>query len=85
MTRKCILRFPITVNFLDEVELDVVPLGIYGIVFGSPYLYDRSAIFHRHENKFFKKWIKYIVREHRKRLSLSLMNVGQMKRIVNTS
>jgi hypothetical protein len=23
-----------------------------GIVLGSPYLYDRKAIFHRHENKY---------------------------------
>ena len=26
--RKCILRFAITTNFIDEVELDVVPLDI---------------------------------------------------------
>lgn len=38
VTRKCILRFSITANFIDEVELDVVPLDICGIVFGSPYI-----------------------------------------------
>ena len=42
VTRKCILRFAITTNFIDEVELDVVPLDISGIVLGSPYLYDRK-------------------------------------------
>ena len=45
--RKCILRFAITSNFLDEVELDVVPLDIYGVL-GISYLYDRKAIFHHH-------------------------------------
>ena len=35
-TRKCILRFAITTNFIDEVELDVVPLDISRIVLGSP-------------------------------------------------
>jgi hypothetical protein len=38
VTRKCILKFSITANFIDEVELDVVPLDICGIVLGSPYL-----------------------------------------------
>ena len=28
VTRKCILRFTINSNFLDEVELDVAPLEI---------------------------------------------------------
>jgi hypothetical protein len=52
VTRRCKLRFAITANFIDEVELDVIPLDICGIVLGSPYLYDRKAIFHRHENKY---------------------------------
>ena len=50
VTRKCILRFAITANFLDEVELDVISIDICGIVLGSPYLYDRRGIFHRHKN-----------------------------------
>jgi hypothetical protein len=32
VTRKCKLRFAITANFVDEVELDVIPLDICGIV-----------------------------------------------------
>jgi len=87
VTRKCILKFPITTNFIDEVELDVVPLDIYGIILGSPYLYDRKAIFHCHEKnyRFFKEEIEYIIRVHCKKLNVSLMNVGQMKRLVNAS
>ena len=50
MTRKRTLRFAIIINFLDEVELDVVLLDIYSLVLGSPYLYDRREIFHLHEN-----------------------------------
>jgi hypothetical protein len=50
VTKICKLRFSITANFIDEVELDVIPLDICGIVLGSPYLYDRRAILHRHEN-----------------------------------
>ena len=53
---------------------------------GSPYLYDRRAIFHRHENKYhlFKYGIEYIFRANRKKLNLSLVNVGKMKKIVNS-
>jgi hypothetical protein len=87
VTRRCKLRFAITANFIDEVELDVIPLDIYGIVLGSPYLYDRKAIFHHHENKYhlFKNGVEYIVRAHTKKMNLSLVNVGQMKRLVNAS
>ena len=58
------LRFAISANFLDEVQLDVIPIDICGIVLGSLYLYDRRSIFHRHEKKchFFKNGIEYIVK-----------------------
>jgi hypothetical protein len=87
VTRRCKLRFAITAHFVDEVELDVIPLDICGIVLGSPYLYDRKAIFHHHENKYhlFKNGVEYIVRAHTKKMNLSLVNVGQMKRLVNAS
>jgi hypothetical protein len=87
VTRRCKLRFAITANFVDEVELDVIPLDICGIVLGSPYLYDRKAIFHHHENKYhlFKDGGEYIVRPHTKKMNLSLVNAGQMKRLVNAS
>jgi hypothetical protein len=87
VTRRCKLRFAITAHFVDEVELDVIPLDICGIVLGSPYLYDRKAIFHHHENKYhlFKNGVEYIVRAHIKKMNLSLVNAGQMKRLVNAS
>jgi hypothetical protein len=47
VTRKCKLRFAITANFVDEVVLYVISLDICRIVLGSPYLYDRKAIFYR--------------------------------------
>ena len=87
VTKTCQLKFSITAHFLDEVELDVIPIDICGIVLGSPFLYDRRDIFHRHENKYhlFKNGIEYIVRSHNKKLNVSLVNAGQMKRIVNVS
>ena len=52
VSKKCILCFAITAHFVDTIELDVVPLDITGVVFGSPYLYERKAIFHFHGNKY---------------------------------
>jgi hypothetical protein len=87
VTRRCKLRFSITAHFVNEVELDFIPLDICGIVLGSPYLYDKKAIFHCHENKyhFFNNGVEYIVRTHTKKMNLSLVNAGQMKRLVNSS
>lgn len=81
------MKFAINANFIDEVEHDVVPLNICGIVLGSPYLYDKKAIFHIHENKYhlFKYGVEYIVRSHRKKLNLSPINGGEVKRLVNDS
>ena len=45
VTKKCRLRFAITFGFLDEVDLDVVPLEICGIVLGSPYIFDKKEMF----------------------------------------
>ena len=87
VTRKCIFKFAITANFVDEVELDVVPLDISGIILGSPYLYDKKGVFYRHENKYhlIKHGVDYIVIANRKKLNISLVNVGKMKRLVNAS
>jgi hypothetical protein len=65
----------------------VIPLDICGIVLGSPYLYDRKAIFYRQENKYhlFKYGVEYVVRAHTKKMNLSIINAGQMKRLVNAS
>ena len=81
------LRFPITAHFIDTVQLYVVLLDITSMVLGNPYLYDRKEIFHRHEKKYhlFKYGKEYIVRAHCKKLDTSLVNAGQMKRLVNAS
>jgi hypothetical protein len=40
VSKQCKLIFAITSKFIDEEELDVVPLDIRGIFLGIPYLYD---------------------------------------------
>ena len=50
-------------------------------------MYERTEIFHRHENKYhlFKDGKEYIVRAHRKKTNIVVVNVGQVKRLVNSS
>jgi len=78
VTRECLFKFTNTEKFIDEVELEVVPLDISGIILGSPYLYDRKEVFYRHDNKYtlLKNGVEYIVRAHRKKLNISLVNAG---------
>jgi hypothetical protein len=85
VTKQCKIKFAITSNYVDEVELDIVPLDICGIFLGSPYLFDRKAIFYREENKYcFKKDGKeYIFHAHRMKTNRSFAATGKLKRMVN--
>jgi hypothetical protein len=47
---KCKIKFGIGKNYIDEVEVDAIPLNVCGLVFVIPYMYMRDAIFMR-ENK----------------------------------
>jgi hypothetical protein len=87
VTKQCKIIFAITAKFFDEVELDVVPLDICGIVFGSPYLFDMKAIFYHKENKYhiFKNKVEYIVRAHHIKTNVYLVSIGKMKRLVSAS
>jgi hypothetical protein len=78
VTKQCKIKFAITSKYHDEVELDIVPLGICGIVLGRPYLYDRKDIFYREDNKYcFKKDGKeYIVHDHRMKTDRSFAVTG---------
>jgi len=86
VTRQCKLKFSFGSAFVDGVELDVIPLDICGIVLGSPYLYDRKAIFYRAENKYLlvKDGIENFVRAHKLKNNYTLINSGQMKRMINS-
>jgi hypothetical protein len=87
VTKKCRIIFVIASKLNDEVDLDVAPLDISGILLGSPYIYDRKEIFFRHENKYHltKGGVEYIVRAHNMRVNTTLGSAGQMNRLINTN
>eukprot|EP00253_Pinus_taeda_P023582 PITA_23582 len=86
VTRQCKLKFSFGSAFVDEVELDIIPLDICGIVLGCLYLYDRKAIFYRAGNTYLlvKDGIEYFVRAHKLKNNYTLINLGQMKRMINS-
>jgi hypothetical protein len=49
-TKKCKINFYVIKKYNDEVEVDVLPLDVCGVVFGRPYMYMREEIFMRREN-----------------------------------
>jgi hypothetical protein len=63
VTKQCRVKFVIVSKLIDEVDLDVVSLNICAIVLGSPYIYDRKAVFFRHEKNYHltKGGVEYIV------------------------
>lgn len=48
--KQCKTKVGVCAYFINEVELDAVPLDVCGVVFVSPYMYMRDAIFKRREN-----------------------------------
>lgn len=45
------IQFAISVNFIEEVELDVVPLDVCEVVFGIIYMYMWDTIFIQRDNQ----------------------------------
>jgi hypothetical protein len=43
--KQCKIKFVVSVDFIDEVELEIIPLDLCGVVFGSPYMHMRDEIF----------------------------------------
>ena len=77
VTEQCMLSFEITSKFKDRVMCDVVKLDTFGMVLGSPYVYDRKVIFFREQNRYhlFKKGIEYTVYFHPIKEDNSLITV----------
>ena len=82
ITKKCTFKFSISSKFVDEVTCDVVPLSEFGMVLGSPYLYDRKTIFYKEKNQYhlIKASKKYIVHAHHLKENQSLQTMEQLRK-----
>ncbi|XP_071702891.1 uncharacterized protein [Rutidosis leptorrhynchoides] len=87
VTHQCKFRFAITSKYIDEIVCEVVPLDICQVIFGSPYLWERNAIFFCREQRyqFEKDGQMFIVKNHQTQPTVDLVASGQIRRIVSTS
>jgi hypothetical protein len=69
---------------VDEVTCDVVSLRECGMILGSPYLFDRKAIFYRTKNQyqFTKAGHDYVVHAHRVKENKTLQTREQLMNVV---
>jgi hypothetical protein len=85
--KKCTIKFVISSKYVDEVTCDVVPVRECGMVLGSPYLYDRNAIFYRTKNqyKLTKAGQVYVVHAHHVKETKVIQTMEQLKKAVQAS
>ena len=50
--KQCKIKFSISENYVDEVEVDAISLDVCGIVFGSPYMFMRNVIINAHKGRY---------------------------------
>jgi hypothetical protein len=65
VNKKCKLRLAISVEYVDEITRDIVPLDIYKFIFGIPCLWERYPIQIRRGNgyRFIKNGRSFIIKE----------------------
>lgn len=84
VTRICKVNFGINSKSIDVLEADVIPLDAFDVVFGSPYLYIKDAIFMRRENQY--RWVKdgisYNIRAHQCKTQVTIVSSNQAKLII---
>jgi hypothetical protein len=81
------IKFVVSVDFINEVELDVVPLDVRGVVFQSPYMYMRDEIFMQRDNQYrlIKDGKSYIINVHKGKSNISLVSSKQAKELISSS
>ncbi|GKA04625.1 RNA-directed DNA polymerase, eukaryota, reverse transcriptase zinc-binding domain protein [Tanacetum coccineum] len=87
VNRQCKFRFAITNQFIDEVTCEVVPLDICQVIFGSPYLWERDAVYFRRAQKYEleKDGKKYIVNKSNITKDDDLVKAFQARRMVSAA
>jgi hypothetical protein len=72
---------------MDEVEIDVVQLDGFDVVFGSLYMCMRNAIFMMRENQYhlIKDVNSFIINAHKGKSKISLASANQAKKLINSS
>jgi len=83
----CKVKFVINIDFVDEVECDVASLDACDVMFGSPYLWYRYALFYKRENKYrlAKAGETFLIKVHKWKNHASLATTGLGKKLINSN
>lgn len=83
----CIIWIVISANYIDELVVDTIPLDVCGIVFGSPYLYTRNAIFKTREKQFslVKDGKSFVINARKGKSKISLIIANKEKKMISSS
>ena len=76
--KQCKIKFGISAEYVDEVELDVIPMDFCGVVFGCPYMYMMVTIFMETSNQ-------YVFRKDKKSFMINVHKGKSMNSIVSTN
>jgi len=73
-------------DFIDEVEVDVVPLDMCGVCFRRPYMYMRDVIFIRREKQYqlMKDGKSYIINAQKGKSKISIVSTKQAKKLISS-
>jgi hypothetical protein len=85
--KQCKINFFISENYINEVEVDVVPFYVCVVLIRIPYMYMRDVIFMRKENQYLctKDGKSFIINEHKDKYMISLVSANQPKKLISTS
>jgi len=80
-------KFVVSADFTNEVESDEVPRSMCEVVFESPYMYMRGAIFIQRANQYqlIKDGNSYIINAHKDKLKISLVSANRAKKLISCS
>jgi hypothetical protein len=84
VTKYCRLRIVSSANFINEIEVNVQPLDVYSVVFGSPYMCMRDTIFMIRANLYhlIKDGKFFIINACSKKSKISLVSAHKANRLL---
>jgi len=87
VTKQYKIRFVIGIDFIEEVDLDVAPLDVCGVMYRSPYMYMHDAIFMRRANRYqlIKDVQSFIIKMHKGKSKISLVSANEAKILIRSS
>jgi len=85
--KHCKIKFYISFDIIDEVELYIVCCDVCGVMFGNPCMYMRDEIFMQRDNQYrmIKDGKYFIINSHKGKSKISILTFNQAKKLISYS